>query len=85
MCALVRYWVATPADADDPVRPDAEVPQFAADATGFAHLADESFALFRATHGRTAAGRTPHRRNDRADYKSLFCDFIRQLLDLVVG
>ena len=71
-------------DADDAVLADADVLQLLADRAGLAHLRDEGLALLFAAHRRPAAGRRPHRRDQRADDEVAPADAVGQLLQVVV-
>ena len=72
-------------DAHDAVRPRAQLAQLARDAAGFAHLGDEVAALFRAAHGRSAAGRRPNRRHQRADASPSDAHFVGEARQIVVA
>ena len=58
--------------------------QLLRDRAGLAHLRDERLALVVAAHGGSAAGRRPHRRDQRADDEIAPADAVGQLLQVVI-
>ena len=72
-------------DANDAVRPHAEIAQLLADPAGLLDHRDETLALLGAAHRRTAADGRPDRRHQRADGQTLRSDRIGEAPDVVVA
>ena len=70
-------------DADDAIRPDAEVPKCLAQLAGLADIRHELRTVLRRAHGRAATHGGPDRRHDGADGEIVLRRLVGQRLGLV--
>ena len=71
-------------NAYNSVLANAEVSKLLPDGAGFTNLGEKGAAFLLGSHGGPAAGRRPHRRDQRAGYKVARSQFFRESLEIVV-